>query len=297
MKRMSLSPTQRSGLLRYVGFAIITLCVAAGCSRITGFAESKPPPELEEGRTYLRTGDRNSAVAKFNDAIAADPKNPAIYGSIMIIAGVNRQRDLVDRYYTEALEAARTLTSKQQAEIHLHAGMAYLRLRDFEPAIQANAKALELAPDNIHALNGLGYSYAEAGKQLDKAVEYVTRAIELARKENVPPRMMGALVDSLGWAHYQAGRYQEALKTLAEAASLAPDMAEIQYHLGLAYEKRGRLTEARVALARAVTSEPEMSLYKQDLQRVTARLKEQEKLKDPLEVEQGTNQSNPQPSP
>jgi tetratricopeptide (TPR) repeat protein len=157
--------------------------------------------------------------------------------------------------------------------VHLHAGIAYLRLRAFEPAIQANAKALELAPDSITALNGLGYSYAEAGRQLDKAIAYVTRAIELARKEGVKPRMMGALVDSLGWAYYQDGRYDDALKTLAEAASLAPDFAEIQYHLGLAYEKKGRYIDARVALARAVTSEPEMSLYRRDLERVTEKLK------------------------
>ena len=260
-------------LIRTIAVAVCAIVIAAGCSRITALAEFKPPPELGEAKTYLSAGDRDRAVAKFNAAITAAPKDPRVYGEILSISAHTGQRDLVDRYYREAVEASRSLTADQKASVHYLAGYAYLHLRDFDRAIQANSKAVELAPDSIHGLNGLGYSYAEAKRELPKAVELITRAIQLAREQNIAPHILGAIIDSLGWAYYQQGKYEEALKTLSEAASLSPSMAEIQYHLGLAYEANNRLKEARIAHSRATVRAPGMAMYRQALDRVTASLK------------------------
>ena len=259
----------------------MALVIAAGCARITGFAESKPPPELEHGKNFLSAGDRTNAVAKFDAAIALDPKEVGSYCAVMRIAAQHNDPGLVEQYYRQAVEATRSLPKDQQARVHYSAGGAHLTLRQFQRAIQAHQKAVEIDPKNYRALNGLGYSYAEAGIQLERAIELVNQAIDLARKDNAHPELLGAFIDSLGWAYYQDKRFPEAVTTLAEAAALAPGWAEIHYHLGLAYKETGKLKQARVALARANSIEPEMTLYKQVLDKVTATLKERGELTPP----------------
>ena len=256
----------------------VPILIAAGCARITGFAESKPPPELEHGKNFLSAGDRDNAILKFDSAIASAPKDPRLYCAVLVISARHNNRNLVERYYVRAQEAIKSLPKAQQASVHLSAGASYLILRQYERAIQANQMAVELDPGNYLALNGLGYAYAEADSNHARAIELIIQAIDLARKDDAKPETLGAIIDSLGWAYYQNEQYQDAVPRLAEAAALAPGMAEIHYHLGLAYEKTAKLQEARVALSRASTIEPEMSLYKQALDRVSAVLKERGEL-------------------
>ncbi len=265
-------------LLRLASVTAIAILIATGCARIPGFAESKPPPELEHGKNFLSAGDRDNATAKFDAAIATAPKDPRFYCEVMEISAKQNDRKLVEEYYAKAVENTLSLPKQKQARVHLSAGAAYLVMRAFEPAIQACKKAVELDPTNYRALNGWGYAYAEADRNLARAIEIVMQAIDLARKDNARPETLGAIIDSLGWAYYQNEQYGEAVSTLAEAAALAPGVAEIHYHLGLAYEKTNKLRQAQIALSRAMTIEPEMTLYKQALERVTAILKDRGEL-------------------
>jgi tetratricopeptide (TPR) repeat protein len=54
----------------------------------------------------------------------------------------------------------------------------------------------------------------------------------------------GYITDSLGWAYYKQGRYEEAVKYLEEAVKLVPDDATILEHLGDAYMKTNDLKKA-----------------------------------------------------
>ena len=55
----------------------------------------------------------------------------------------------------------------------------------------------------------------------------------------------GYIVDSLGWAFYRLGRYEEAVEALERAVQLRPNDPEINDHLGDAYWRTGRRLEAR----------------------------------------------------
>ena len=55
----------------------------------------------------------------------------------------------------------------------------------------------------------------------------------------------GYIIDSLGWAFYRLGRYEEAVTTLEQAVQLRPNDPEINDHLGDAYFRAGRKLEAR----------------------------------------------------
>ena len=59
----------------------------------------------------------------------------------------------------------------------------------------------------------------------------------------------GYIVDSVGWAYFRLGRYQDAAKTLEQAVLLAPGDPTINEHLGDAYWMVGRKRQWDHALA------------------------------------------------
>jgi Flp pilus assembly protein TadD len=72
---------------------------------------------------------------------------------------------------------------------------------------------------------------------LDRALEMIQKAIEGAPND-------GYIIDSLGWAYYRLGRFEEAVQKLEQAAVLRPVDPEINDHLGDAYWRVGRKLEA-----------------------------------------------------
>jgi len=66
----------------------------------------------------------------------------------------------------------------------------------------------------------------------------------------------GAIVDSLGWAHYKLGEYEDAKVNLEKAVALSPSSATIIDHLGDVYWKLGRKREAGFQWKRALEFEP-----------------------------------------
>jgi len=55
----------------------------------------------------------------------------------------------------------------------------------------------------------------------------------------------GYIVDSLGWAFYRLGRFEEAVEVLEQAVQTLPEDPEINDHLGDAYWRAERKLEAR----------------------------------------------------
>jgi len=69
-------------------------------------------------------------------------------------------------------------------------------------------------------------------------------------------KQSGAIVDSLGWAHYKLGEYQKAKENLEKAVVLSPSSATIIDHLGDVYWKLGRKREAGFQWKRALEFDP-----------------------------------------
>ena len=78
----------------------------------------------------------------------------------------------------------------------------------------------------------------------------LTRAVELAPRD-------GMIIDSLGWAYYRMGRYDEAVRELEKAVELKAGDPVINDHLGDAYWRVGRKLEAKFQWNHAKDSNPE----------------------------------------
>lgn len=85
---------------------------------------------------------------------------------------------------------------------------------------------LEADPGNVDVANYLGYMWADAGKNLDRALEMILFAVE-ARPGN------SAFLDSLGWVEYRLGRLPEAERWLRRAVELGGEgQGTVVAHLG-----------------------------------------------------------------
>ena len=85
-------------------------------------------------------------------------------------------------------------------------------------------KVLVAEPDNVAALNALGYTLADRTTRYAEALELIDRA-RVAEPDSP------AIIDSYGWVLYRLGRTREALVELRRAFTLQKD-PEIGAHLG-----------------------------------------------------------------
>ena len=105
-------------------------------------------------------------------------------------------------------------------------------------------------------LNYLGFSWVDRGEHLLEAKAMIEKAAA-ARPDS------GAIIDSLGWAYFKLGDYQNAVAQLERAVSLEAADPDINDHLGDAYSRVGRVVEARYQWQRVLTLSPGATLRQQ----------------------------------
>jgi tetratricopeptide (TPR) repeat protein len=164
------------------------------------------------------------------------------------------------RAYDKALALA-TVDTPDLWTLYFQRGAAYERAGDWTRAEADLRQALKLAPKEPAVLNYLGYALLDRGERLPEAQQLIEAAVEQRPDD-------GHIVDSLGWAHFVAGRYDKAVELLERAVADVPDDPTINEHLGDAYWKVGRRTEARYRWRAALDGEPDDAARK----RVTAKL-------------------------
>jgi len=181
-----------------------------------------------------RTGEAEGA---FKEALSADPDDVQSYISYgNMLRGRERFAEAADIYSQAVARIGEP--SKADWSIFYYRGISHERTKDW-PAAEADfKKALELSPDQPLVMNYLGYSWVDMGRNLDEAMGMIRKAVELRPND-------GFIVDSLGWAHYRLGEYDQAVDELERAIGLKPEDPVINDHLGDAYWKAGRQLEAQ----------------------------------------------------
>ena len=171
--------------------------------------------------------------------------------------------------YSEAAEAySKIITAlgepkREHWSIYYYRGMSYERAKQWPLAEKDFQQALKLFPDQPQVLNYLGYSWVDQHINLDQALDMIRKAVALRPKD-------GYIVDSLGWAYYRLGRFDEAAAELEKAIVLSPSDPTINDHLGDAYWKTDRKLEARFQWLRAIENKPEP----EDLPKIQQKVKE-----------------------
>ncbi|HEX3808611.1 MAG TPA: tetratricopeptide repeat protein [Rhizomicrobium sp.] len=128
-------------------------------------------------------------------------------------------------------------------------GISEERAHRWDAAEQDLKQALKLKPDEPQVLNYLGYSWIDQGRNTSEALAMLEKARALKPLD-------GYIVDSVGWAYYRTGRYQDSVKALEDAVLLVPGDPTINDHLGDAYWKVGRRLDAQFQWNHALAFNP-----------------------------------------
>jgi tetratricopeptide (TPR) repeat protein len=151
--------------------------------------------------------------------------------------------------YSKAVALIKQPT-RQHWTLFYFRGICFERSKQWQGAERDFLKSLELNADQPQVLNYLGYSWVDQGVNLDRGLDMIKKAVELRPND-------GYIVDSLGWAYFRLGRFEDAVKELERAIELRPEDPVINDHLGDAYWKVGRKLEANFQWRHALDLKPE----------------------------------------
>ncbi len=156
------------------------------------------------------------------------------YFVLMALYEKEQKTDMVDRVFAEVLKQF-----PNSVESYLRYGMFLDRQGSYDASMIQMEKVLTMEPDNVIALNFLGYNWADRGVRLEEALDYIKRAL-------VGHSNDGYIRDSLGWVYFKLGEVKKAVVELKKALLDEPGDPTIREHLGDVYNA---MHESRKALA------------------------------------------------
>ena len=127
---------------------------------------------------------------------------------------------------------------------------------------------IAIKPDDARALNHLGYMLADQTTRYEEALTLLESAIALNPGDP-------ATTDSLAWAQYKLGRYEDALQNIRRAFAVFPD-PEVASHMGEILWMMGRRDEALAVWQRALEGAPDDPLVTEAMQRLQTQTSEDE---------------------
>jgi len=197
--------------------------------------------------TLLQQDRKQEALRLASDALAAKPERSLRLQVADIYRALDRHRE-AEALLSDIIADDEAEGRKDWRVLFLR-GASRERRADWAGAEADMQAALDINPDNATVLNYLGYSWIDRGIHLDEGFRLIRRALALEPNS-------GHIVDSLGWAHYRLGQYEEAVDYLERAVVLLPGDATLNDHLGDAYWQAGRRKEAGFQWSRALKLDP-----------------------------------------
>lgn len=195
-------------------------------------SEFYPDAVTRQAVMYQKIGETDHALTAAMAALNRQPLNPDFYDLVSSLYSIKHD-------YGKALSVLKSGLLKLPKNEHLlfATGVIYEKMGNSE-SLAWMKKILEINPENVLALNFIGYTYAEQGKNLGEAKAMIEKAAKLKPDD-------GFIIDSLGWVYFQTGNAAKALELLKKAERLSPKEPTILEHLGDVYLARKDKSTAR----------------------------------------------------
>jgi tetratricopeptide (TPR) repeat protein len=193
--------------------------------------------QIQTAVDETRLGDKDKALGDLKSLVADQPSDLTAWTALGdAYREVEKFPEAADAY-DHAVKLLGTVTSKDWP-LFFARGVAEERAHQWTAAEADLKQALKLSPDQPEVLNYLGYSWIDQGHNYPAALSMLEKARGLSPFD-------GYIVDSVGWAYFRVGRYNDAAKTLQQAVLLVPGDPTINEHLGDAYWMVGRKLDAQ----------------------------------------------------
>jgi tetratricopeptide (TPR) repeat protein len=164
---------------------------------------------------------------------APDSRSPLFYALLSVFYQGQNKNQAAISLLDEAVHIY-----PENPQLFFEYGLLLEKNGKFDQAMTNMKKVVELKPDHADALNFIGYTWADNGIHLEKALKYIKKAVQLKPGN-------GYIMDSLGWVHYRLGNLEKARATILRALELEPDDPHIHDHLGDIYRS---LKQKKMAL-------------------------------------------------
>jgi tetratricopeptide (TPR) repeat protein len=217
-------------------------------------AAGAPLPRVEgEAADWLARAEEQlardrprQALASYRRALAVDPDNPTLLLSYALL-GLHLDRG------PEIEAVTRRLLDLEPEEMLKATACAALieALRGQGKLREGNRVGRRLLAEGASpfsqtiAYYEMAYNLAEMEEDLDQALDYARRSLDLA-----PDELKQFPLAALGWVHYKRREYDKAVDFLARSSEVRPSATTLT-HLGMALLASGHEERARTVLARA----------------------------------------------
>ncbi len=115
--------------------------------------------------------------------------------------------------------------------------LSYDNLKRHEDSDRIYEQALKIDQNNHLILNNYGYSLADRGIQLERALKMAKEAVRQEPKNS-------SYLDTLGWVYFRLKQYEKAQRYIEEAIEAGDASAVVHEHLGDVYSKLNMLDKA-----------------------------------------------------
>ena len=192
------------------------------------------PAQIKKARNLVKMGDAKAAEILL-ERLSENYNEAQIYIELGDVLRVNEEYSKAVKAYDKAIE----LTNDKSTlwVLYYAKGVALERSGKWQEAEKVLFKAYKLKKHYL-VLNYIGYTWMLNRHNPIKALEFIVEAYNQAPND-------ASVNDSLGFALYNLGYYEEALPYLENAAEMYPSSAVISSHLGDAYWYAKRFNEAR----------------------------------------------------
>ena len=207
----------------------------------------------------LTKDESQAAIALLKQLIERHPLYAPARGMLAFVLLVSRQGGwhLMEPQITQAASLAARAVELDDADpwAHLALGFVAFTRRRTDEAVEEFQRALDLNPNFAAAHGFLGCALAFDARS-DQAVDHIEQAIRMS-----PHDPQNALLNAaLAAAHYQAGRYVEAVGIARKAIRQRFELTNGHRIYVASLAQAGLLEEARAALARLQVLHPENSI-------------------------------------
>lgn len=167
----------------------------------------------------------------------------------------------------EAMQLANDILVKlpSDQDILFSRAVTATKLKKWKMAEIDLKQILKENPNNANALNALGYILTFDNQRLNEAINYIHQALSLAPNNPI-------FMDTMGWAYYQLGNYNESVRYLKMALNLSEN-PKIAAHLGEALWINNQKSEAKTIWKKALAKHQNDEELLETLQRLKVDLK------------------------
>jgi predicted Zn-dependent protease len=150
----------------------------------------------------------DKALDAINEALTIEPKNLnlTLY-SVLVLRDQSKYREAEKRLRQALLDHPNDERVRFNLALVLHErGKRQEAIAEMEMIVKGN-------PQNSDALNFIAYAYAEDGRDLERAEQLVSRALEIKPSD-------GFYLDTLGFVYFKRGKMPLAEETLSRAVGI-----------------------------------------------------------------------------